>query len=107
MTIIEIATPIIGVITTGIATVFSFRAGRRKSNAEARSAELQNVEDAIKIWRDMAQAMAQETKEITQRSAEDYQRLYSQNVELLNQNKELMKKITNLEKEMEIMKKTV
>lgn len=107
MTLVEILTPILGSVTTGIAAIFAYRVGRRKNNADARNSELQNVEDAIKIWRETAEAMARKAEEITARSEKDYQRLFDQNVELLNLNKLLVVKITKLEREIEHLKKTV
>jgi septal ring factor EnvC (AmiA/AmiB activator) len=43
----------IGAGSTGVFWFFS----RRKKEAETKASELDNVEDAIKIWRDMAQSL--------------------------------------------------
>jgi len=107
MQLIDILTPVFGVLTTAITSIFTYRMGLRKSNAEARKMELQNVEDAISIWRDTAEAMAKKAEEITKRTNEDYQRLYDQNLELLKKNRELILKVSRLEKELERIKKTV
>lgn len=37
---------------------------RRKNNADAKKSELDNVEDAIAIWREMAQQLAVELKSL-------------------------------------------
>lgn len=107
MQALDILTPVFGVLTTAITSIFTYRMGLRKSNAEARKMELQNVEDAISIWRDTAEAMAKKAEEITKRTNEDYKKLYEQNIELLQKNRELINKVTKLEKELERIKKSV
>lgn len=105
MTLVDILQPLLGALMTAVATIFSFRAGRRKSNAEARgeeakakAIELDNTEKAIEIYRKMVEEMAQ-------RHREDYEKIYNQNQQLLKQQDELLKKIDHLEGELIRLKK--
>jgi chromosome segregation ATPase len=59
-----------GALGGGAITFFTMRAQRKKANAEAQtaeasadSAELDNVEKAIKIWREMAETLKTELQE--------------------------------------------
>ena len=55
-------------LSTGIGSFLSALAAwfftRRKNNADAKKSELDNVEDAIAIWREMAQQLAVELKSL-------------------------------------------
>lgn len=64
------------VMTGGIVQILNVKANKRKANSEAKNsealadgAELNNVEKAIKIWREMAESLKKELEE--QRSKSD------------------------------------
>lgn len=93
----ELITAIVSVLTA----VFGFLAGKRIQNATAQKSELQNVEDAIKIWRDLAEDFASKLKT----AQDDYSKIYEQNVAITQQNTLLLKKVTKLEKEIDQLTK--
>jgi peptidoglycan hydrolase CwlO-like protein len=52
-------------ITGAIGAFVSWLAGRKKENAELQGSELTNTQEAIKIWREMAQEMSDKVKELS------------------------------------------
>lgn len=87
-----IATYVVGPVLTAL---IAYLIGKRKTNAEAKKNELENVEGAIKIWREMAEAM---TGKLDQRDAT----ISEQNVKLdklLTQNTHLLNKVNALERD--------
>lgn len=75
-----------------IVTLLTLRATKRKANAEAKRAvaeavttELQNVESAIKIWRDLADAMCQK-----------YEIILEQNKAISDEVEQLRKQVSRL-----------
>ena len=93
MNIIEIiATYVVGPLVTALV---AYLIGKRKVNAEASKNELDNVEQAIKIWREMAEDL---TGKLGQRDAT----ISEQNAKLdklLNQNTHLLNKVNALERD--------
>lgn len=92
-------------ILTAIGAVASYFighfAGKRKTNADAQKSELSNVEDAITIWRNLAEDFAAKLKT----AQDDYSKIYEQNVAITQQNTLLLKKVTKLEKEIDRLTK--
>lgn len=52
-------------IGSGITAVFSWFRARKRDAAEIRTAEIENVEKAITIWRNLAQDMRSRVDELT------------------------------------------
>lgn len=48
---------------SGIGSLVTLRAQRTKANAESRGSELDNVEDAVKIWRELAESFKNELQQ--------------------------------------------
>jgi cell shape-determining protein MreC len=93
----EIILAIIAILGTGITSFISYRGGKRLAISQAGKSEIQNVEEAIKIWRELAESMAQKVSD----NQLKYEAVYKQNLELIAQNKLLISKITHLEKTIE------
>ncbi len=75
MTTFEILSLIFNVLLGGglLGTVVTLKAQKKKADAEAKGAEataesteLDNVDKAVKIWRDLAESMEQRNKELIQ-----------------------------------------
>jgi len=100
-----ILTYLVGPIVTAL---IAYLIGKRKSNAEAKRNELENVEGAIKIWREMAEAL---TGRLEQRDAtiseqnEKLDKLLSQNTHLINKVNALERDYNKLQKNYEDLKK--
>lgn len=82
--------------------------GRRKSEAEAKSVELENVQTAVKIWRQAAEELSTQLK--TYNTQLNHQReeniLLRQEIhELRKENEHLQKELSALRKEIEALKK--
>lgn len=45
-----------GAVLSTISTIVTLRATRKKADAEAKTSELDNVQEAVKIWRETAEA---------------------------------------------------
>lgn len=68
---ILIITPILSAITTGSITyIFTVKQMRKKATAEAKGAELDNVEKAVKIWRELSEKLNIEVDDLKKRIAE-------------------------------------
>lgn len=48
---------------SGIGSLVTLRAQRTKANAESSGSELDNVEDAVKIWRELAESFKNELQQ--------------------------------------------
>lgn len=48
---------------SGIGSLVTIRAQRTKANAESRGSELDNIEDAVKIWRELAESFKNELQQ--------------------------------------------
>lgn len=108
-----------GPVITIVASYFTFLQGRKKTNAEVKTNELDNTSKAISIWRDLAQNVAQdvtaqlESREeliMTMKSQMDMilkqnAELIEQNAKLLKQNKELISRVNHLEKDIQEFQK--
>lgn len=55
---------------SGIGSLVTLRAQRTKANAESRGSELDNVEDAVKIWRELAESFKNELQQARTDNAE-------------------------------------
>lgn len=106
----NIYAPVItSVITSVVAALVTWFFARRKNRAEASkyqaeadSNELDNVEKAIKIWRESADNMAKHNEELRQKMdkvVEQNENLAEQNNNLIEVNKRLEKKLTQLERD--------
>lgn len=56
---------IVGIFSTGGGAFFGWFFTRKKTNAEAKGAELENVEQAIKIWRETAEKLSKRVDELS------------------------------------------
>jgi predicted RNase H-like nuclease (RuvC/YqgF family) len=56
---------IIPSITGAIGAFVTWLAGRKKENVEVQGSEITNTQEAIKIWREMAQEMSDKVKELS------------------------------------------
>ncbi len=52
-------------ITGAIGAFISWLVGRKKENVEVQGSEITNTQEAIKIWREMAQEMSDKVKELS------------------------------------------
>lgn len=52
-------------ITGAIGAFVSWLVGRKKENVEVQGSEITNTQEAIKIWREMAQEMSDKVKELS------------------------------------------
>lgn len=52
-------------ITGAIGAFITWLAGRKKENVEVQGSEITNTQEAIKIWREMAQEMSDKVKELS------------------------------------------
>lgn len=86
-----------GLIGGIVGYIFTYLQGRKKGRAEAKKSELENVEGAVKIWREVAEEMASENAKIK----DLYNSVYQQNIKLLAKNELLVKKVEALEKKLE------
>jgi peptidoglycan hydrolase CwlO-like protein len=76
-------------ITGAFGAFVSWLAGRKKENAELQGSELTNTQEAIKIWREMAQEMSDKVKELSDKVDALTQEVHS----LKTENSELKNKI--------------
>jgi chromosome condensin MukBEF ATPase and DNA-binding subunit MukB len=74
---------------------------RKKVQAEVKTNELQNVEGAIKIWRELAESFEQKLNEKEEAFAE----LKKQLEFITSQNREMISKLTLLEKDYDKLKR--
>ncbi len=56
-----------GLIGAGGGTIIGFVAGRRKENAEVKGTELDNIEKAVKMWREMAEELKGQVEDLSQK----------------------------------------
>jgi hypothetical protein len=94
---------IFGAFATIITSFLTYKIGKKKANAIAQKTELENVSDAIRIWRETAESFAVKSE----KQSHEMHILIQQNKELLAQNKVLVSKIERLEREIEKLKKSV
>lgn len=52
-------------ITGAIGAFISWLVGRKKENVEVQGSEITNTQEAIKIWREMAEDMSNKVKELS------------------------------------------
>jgi gas vesicle protein len=52
-------------LTGGIASFITWLIGRKKENVEVQSSEITNTQEAIKIWREMAEDMSNKVKDLS------------------------------------------
>ncbi len=52
-------------LTGGIASFITWLIGRKKENVEVQGSEITNTQEAIKIWREMAEDMSNKVKELS------------------------------------------
>lgn len=79
-------------IATAVGSVISFLLGMRRNIAEARKAELDNIEQAIKMWRETAQHQQVEIENLRQQ----VNGLYAKVSELLEENASLRAEVAQL-----------
>lgn len=89
----EVLIALFSFLSGGIGSFLTFLLSKRSKNAEAKQKELNNVELAIKLWRETAEQNA----ELQNQKIEI---LMKQNKQLISQNSILNKKITRLEKDL-------
>lgn len=74
-------------ITGAIGAFISWLVGRKKENVEVQGSEITNTQEAIKIWREMAQEMSDKVKELGEKVdalTQEVHNLRSENSELKN-----------------------
>lgn len=82
----ELISLILNLVLSGglIVTLVTLRSTKQKASAEAKGSELDNIQDAISIWREMATNLRQELSQ----SKDDYK---SVSIQLENLRKEVAK----------------
>jgi predicted RNase H-like nuclease (RuvC/YqgF family) len=76
-------------ITGAIGAFVSWLVGRKKENVEVQGSEITNTQEAIKIWREMAQEMSDKVKELGEKVDALTQEVHS----LRSENSELKSKL--------------
>ena len=74
-------------ITGGIASFITWLIGRKKENVEVQGSEITNTQEAIKIWREMAEDMSNKVKELSDKVealTQEVHSLRSENNDLKN-----------------------
>jgi predicted RNase H-like nuclease (RuvC/YqgF family) len=56
---------ITNILTASIASLLTYFSTRKKENVDIQGGELSNTQEAIKIWREMAQEMSDKVKELS------------------------------------------
>lgn len=56
---------VVTVGAAGVSSLFTWIFARKKTNAEAKGSELENVEQAIKIWRETAEKLSLRVDELS------------------------------------------
>lgn len=90
-------------IWTAIVGVVAFITGRKREKVEVQTTEINNTQEAIKIWREMAQEMSDKVKELSDKVDE-----LTQEVQLLRtENSDLKHKLglDNTHKPIKVSKK--
>ena len=97
----SISSDVLVVISTGLSGILSFLLGFKMRKAQVKTNELDNVEQAIEIWRKLADDLNKEVQIIKEEN-----RKLVQQVALLNrQVKELQAKNEELKNELNILQK--
>jgi predicted RNase H-like nuclease (RuvC/YqgF family) len=76
-------------ITGAIGAFVTWLAGRKKENVEVQGSEITNTQEAIKIWREMAQEMSDKVKELSDKVDALTQEVHS----LRSENSDLKQKL--------------
>ena len=76
-------------ITGAIGAFVSWLVGRKKENVEVQGSEITNTQEAIKIWREMAQEMSDKVKELSDKVEALTQEVHS----LRSENNDLKSKL--------------
>jgi hypothetical protein len=103
----EVIIAVIGAVTTAIGSFWAWKSGFKTSNANTKTIELNNVDEAIKIWRTIAQELSAEVKNysVKVKEYEEQQQAMLLEYNTLNaQNVLLIKKIDKLQKVIEELK---
>jgi predicted RNase H-like nuclease (RuvC/YqgF family) len=90
----ELISLILNIVFGGgfLLTAVTLRAQKKKADAEAKNSELDNVQEAIKIWREMAESLKAERDEYKQSYAE----VLRHNSEMEEQVEAIRKELTRL-----------
>jgi uncharacterized small protein (DUF1192 family) len=54
-------------VTAGLGSFITWIFGRKKENVEIQGSEITNTQEAVKIWREMAQELSDKVKDLTER----------------------------------------
>jgi len=76
-------------ITGAIGAFISWLVGRKKENVEVQGSEITNTQEAIKIWREMAQDMSDKVKDLSDKVDALTQEVHS----LRSENSDLKQKL--------------
>ena len=76
-------------ITGAIGAFVTWLAGRKKENVEVQGSEITNTQEAIKIWREMAQEMSDKVKDLSDKVDALTQEVHS----LRSENSDLKQKL--------------
>ena len=74
-------------LTAFFAALITWLFGRKKENVEVQGTEITNTQEAIKIWREMAQEMSDKVKELSEKVdalTQEVHNLRSENADLKN-----------------------
>jgi predicted RNase H-like nuclease (RuvC/YqgF family) len=90
----ELISLILNIVFGGgfLLTAVTLRAQKKKADAEAKNSELDNVQEAIKIWREMAESLKAERDEYKQ----SYTEVLRHNSEMEEQVEAIRKELTRL-----------
>lgn len=91
------------IITALVASVATYFSTRKKENVDIQGVELSNTQEAIKIWREMAQEMTDKVKELS----EKIDHLTAEVHSLKSENSNLKSKLNILDENNEIKPKRV
>ena len=89
------------ILTATIASLATYFSTRKKENVDIQGGELSNTQEAIKIWREMAQEMTDKVKELS----EKIDHLTAEVHSLKSENLSLKSKLNLLDENIEVKPK--
>lgn len=89
------------ILTATIASLATYFSTRKKENVDIQGGELSNTQEAIKIWREMAQEMTDKVKELS----EKIDHLTAEVHSLKSENSSLKSKLNLLDENIEVKPK--
>jgi len=93
------------IVAPAVTALITYLVTRRKYNAEAKDVELDNVAEAIKIWRETAESLAQEYRDKLTEKDSIIEELRDLMLQYKQNHQKVLKKLTALEKDYNALSK--